>query len=289
MIESILIAVDAAPFADRVGPWIPDIVGAGVRRATLFHAIEETGEACARELDELRPRLDRLAVQLSARDVEADIALKRGDRVKWLVSLAELRTTQLLVVGARCSKEERGASIGVTLRLLLEQSHVPLLVLNGVRASAQLRLFERPCLLAGRRPDSRVETRARALIPATLHPVTSVPSDPSSVSLFVHRPRAGRVDDRTAASLRRPARCSLSRLPRLQTTPLGVRNTVTPPTEAAGAMPNPGGARRTPGAAERPSSVSLWGRRPIPVAALDAFRGSGRTQRADNCASVSSP
>ena len=107
VIESILIAVDAAPFADRVGPWLPDIVGAGVRRATLFHAIEGTGDACAKELDELRPRLDRLAVQLSARDIETDIALKRGDRVKWLVSLAALRTTQLLVVGTRCSRLAR--------------------------------------------------------------------------------------------------------------------------------------------------------------------------------------
>ena len=242
MIESILIAVDAAPFADRVGPWIPDIVGAGVRRATLFHAIEGTGEACARELDELRPRLDRLAVQLSARDVEADIALKRGDRVKWLVSLAELRTTQLLVVGARCSKEERGASIGATLRLLLEQSHVPLLVLNDVRVSAQLRLFERPCLIAGRRPDSRVETRAKALVPATLHPVTSVPSDPSSVSLFVTGPEpAGMTFEQLIAQAACPVLAFPS--PSLADHAPGSPNTVTPPTEAAGAMPNPGAAR----------------------------------------------
>ena len=242
MIESILIAVDAAPFADRVGPWIPDIVGAGVRRATLFHAIEETGEACARELDELRPRLDRLAVQLSARDVEADIALKRGDRVKWLVSLAELRTTQLLVVGAHCSKEERGASIGVTLRLLLEQSHVPLLVINGARVNAQLRLFERPCLIAGRRPDSRVETRAKALIPATLHSVTAVPSDPSYASLFVTGPEpAGMTFDQLTAQATCPVLAFPS--PSLADHAPGSPNTVTPPTEVTGAMPNPGGAR----------------------------------------------
>jgi nucleotide-binding universal stress UspA family protein len=242
VIESILIAVDAAPFADRVGPWIPDIVGAGVRRATLFHAIEETGEACARELDELRPRLDRLAVQLSARDVEADIALKRGDRVKWLVSLAELRTTQLLVVGARCSKEERGASIGTTLRLLLEQSHVPLLVLNGVRVGAQPRLFERPFLIAGRRPDSRVETRAKALIPATLHPVNSVPSDPSSASLLVTGPEpAGMTFEQLIAQAACPVLAFPS--PSLVDHAPGSPNTVIPPTEATGAMPNPGGAR----------------------------------------------
>ena len=100
MIESLLIAVDAAPFADRVAGYLPDLVSAGVRRATLFHAIEGVGAECVKELDNLRPRLDRLAVQLSAREVEADIALKRGDRVRWLTSLAELRTCQVLVVGA---------------------------------------------------------------------------------------------------------------------------------------------------------------------------------------------
>ncbi len=242
VIESILIAVDAAPFADRVGPWLPDIVGAGVRRATLFHAIEGTGEACARELDELRPRLDRLAVQLSARDVEADIALKRGDRVKWLVSLAALRTTQLLVVGARCSKEERGGPIGSTLRLLLEQSHVPLLVLSGVRIPTQLRLFERPCLVAGRRPDGRVETRAQSLVPATLHPVTSVPSDPSGASLLVTGPEpAGMTFDQLIAQAACPVLAFPA--PSLAAHTPGSPNTVSPPTEAAGAMPNPGGVR----------------------------------------------
>jgi nucleotide-binding universal stress UspA family protein len=242
VIESILIAVDAAPFADRVGPWLPDIVGAGVRRATLFHAIEETGAACARELDELRPRLDSLAVQLSARDVEADIALKRGDRVKWLVSLAALRTTQLLVVGARCSREEQGASIGSTLRLLLEQSHVPLLVLSGSRPSAQPRLFERPCLLAGRRPDGRVETRAKALVPATLHPVTSVPGESAGASLIVTGPEPAGM---TLSQLIAQAACPVLVFPApslADHTP-GSPNTVTPPAEASRATPNPGAAR----------------------------------------------
>ena len=241
MIESILIAVDAAPFADRVGPWIPDIVGAGVRRATLFHAIEGTGEACARELDELRPRLDRLAVQLSARDVEADIALKRGDRVKWLVSLTELRTTQLLVVGARCSKEERGASIGATLRLLLEQSHVPLLVLSGPRLPAQPRLFERPCLVAGRRYEGRVEHVARALVPATLHPVSSAPGDPcsSGASLLVTGPEpVGMTLDQLFAQAACPV--LVFPAPSLAEHTPGSPNTVIPPKEASGVTPNTG-------------------------------------------------
>jgi len=242
VIESILIAVDAAPFADRVGPWLPDIVGAGVRRATLFHAIEGTGEACAQELDELRPRLDRLAVQLSARDVEADIALKRGDRVKWLVSLAALRTTQLLVVGARCSRVEQGAPIGSTLRLLLEQSHVPLLVLSGARPTAQLRLFERPCLLGSRRPDSRVEQRARTLVPATLHPATNVPGDCTGATLLVTGSEpAGMTLDQLIAQA--PCPVLVFPAPSLADHTPGSPNTVTPPTEAQSAMPNTGAAR----------------------------------------------
>jgi nucleotide-binding universal stress UspA family protein len=242
VIESILIAVDAAPFADRVGPWLPDIVGAGVRRATLFHAIEGTGDACAQELDELRPRLDRLAVQLSARDVEADIALKRGDRVKWLVSLAALRTTQLLIVGTRCSKLEAAPTVGSTLRLLLEQSHVPLLVLSGLRPAAQPRLFERPCLLAGRRPDSRVEMRAKALVPATLHPATSVPGECAGASLFVTGPEpAGMTLDQLLAQAACPV--LVFPAPSLADHTPGSPNTANPPAEASSATPKTGAAR----------------------------------------------
>jgi len=241
VIESILIAVDAAPFADRVGPWLPDIVGAGARRATLFHAIEGTGDDCARELDELRPRLDRLAVQLSARDVEADIALKRGDRVKWLVSLAALKTTQLLIVGTRCSRQEAAPTIGSTLRLLLEQSHVPLLVLGGSRLEAQPRLFERPCLVASRRPEGRVEARARALVPATLHTVTSAPGDPcpSGASLLVTGPEpAGTTLDQLLAQAACPV--LVFPAPSLVDHPPGSPGTATPPPEVSGVTPNPG-------------------------------------------------
>jgi nucleotide-binding universal stress UspA family protein len=241
VIESILIAVDAAPFADRVVPWLPDIVGAGVRRATLFHAIEEMGEACARELDELRPRLDRLAVQLSARDVEADIALKRGDRVKWLVSLAALRTMQLLVVGSRCSRDEQTAPIGSTLRQLVEQSHVPLLVLSGPRPPAQPRLFERPCLIADRRYEGRVEQRARALVPATLHPVSSASGDPcsSGASMLVTGPEpVGTTLDQLLTQAACPV--LVFPAPSLADHTLGGPNTAIPPTEASGATPRTG-------------------------------------------------
>ena len=241
MIESILIAVDAAPFADRVGPWLPDIVGAGVRRATLFHAIEGTGEDCARELDELRPRLDRLAVQLSARDVEADIALKRGDRVKWLVSLAALRTTQLLVVGARCSRTDHGGAIGSTLRLLVEQSDVPLLVVGCPRVASQPRLFERARLVGCRRHDAQVEARARALVPATLHAAVPGPGDPGleGASLLVAGPEPA---EGTLDQLIAQATCPVLVFPApsLAGHAPGSPCTVTPPPEGPGTAPRPG-------------------------------------------------
>jgi len=243
VIESILIAVDAAPFADRVGPWLPDIVGAGVRRATLFHAIEGTGDDCARELDELRPRLDRLAVQLSARDVEADIALKRGDRVKWLVSLAALRATQLLVVGIRCSKSGQGSALGSTLRLLVEQADVPLLVLGGPRAAAQPRLFERPCLVSCRRHGDRVGLRARALLPATLREATPTPGDPgpTGASLLVTGPEpAGITLDQLIAQAACPV--LVFPAPSLADHAPGSPGTVTPPPERPGATPSSGAA-----------------------------------------------
>jgi nucleotide-binding universal stress UspA family protein len=190
VIESLLIAVDAAPFADRVATWLPDLVSAGVRRATLFHAIEGVGAECARELDELRPRLDRLAVQLSAREVEADIALKRGDRVRWLTSLAELRTCQVLVLGAHCSVKAPARAIGSTLQLLLEESRVPLLVVAAPSDPASPRLFERPYLLAGGPHVAELESRARALVPATLHTANLGPGEtvPPGASLVVTGP-----------------------------------------------------------------------------------------------------
>lgn len=163
--RSLIIAVDASPFADVACSWLPDLAATGVRRVTLFHAIEGTGAECVRELDALRPRLDRLAVQLSALSVETDIALKRGDRVKWLVSLAALQTSDLLVLGPRCSQVPPTGPIGSTLAVLLEESEVPLLVLGAQRRPADPSLFGRPVLVSGGQATV-VEARARRIFPA---------------------------------------------------------------------------------------------------------------------------
>ena len=236
VIESLLIAVDAAPFADRVAGWLPDLVSAGVRRATLFHAIEGVGTECVKELDTLRPRLDRLAVQLSAREVEADIALKRGDRVRWLTSLAELRTCQALVVGTHCSIAPQPATIGSTLRLLLEESRVPLMILTGSFEAGAPRLFERPFLLTGARNAAALEKAARALIPVALHTTTlgADGSVPPGASLIVTGPEpSGDAFERLLS------RCSCPVLvfpaPSLAVHLEKGPSTVTPPSEATGA------------------------------------------------------
>jgi len=236
VIESLLIAVDAAPFADRVAGWLPDLVSAGVRRATLFHAIEGVGAECAEELDALRPRLDRLAVQLAASEVEADIALKRGDRVRWLTSLAELRTSQIMVLGAHCSLAPSAQPIGSTLRLLLEESHVPLLVLPAPAARATPRLFERPYLLSDGRSAAALESRARALIPVPLHPTTLGPGDavPPDASLIVAGPElSGHAIERVIAESSCPV--LVFPAPSLSIHPeKGPSTVVTPPSEASG-------------------------------------------------------
>jgi hypothetical protein len=237
VIESLLIAVDAAPFADRVAGWLPDLVSAGVRRATLFHAIEGVGEECVKELDDLRPRLDRLAVQLSAREVEAEISLKRGDRVRWLTSLAELRTSQVLVVGSHCSMSSAPAGIGSTLRLLLEASHVPLLVLGAGHDPARPRLFEHPCLLSAGRYAAALESRARALVPVQLPAVSLGPGEtpPINTSLLVAGP-----DPSSDALGRLITRCSCPVLafpaPSLSLhSEKGPSTVLTPPSEVSGA------------------------------------------------------
>ncbi|MBI4542350.1 MAG: universal stress protein [Gemmatimonadetes bacterium] len=165
-----LIAVDAAPFAERVSSWLPDLVPAGVRRATLLHIIQRAGEACADELDELRPSLDRLAVHLSAHAVEAEVALKRGDRARWILTLAELRAAQLIVMGPHCSISDDAGPIGSTLRLVLEESPVPLLLIGVAKVSDGPRLFERPFLFSAHQPDPVLEGLARWLIPASILP-----------------------------------------------------------------------------------------------------------------------
>jgi len=235
VIESLLIAVDAAPFADRVAGWLPDLVSAGVRRATLFHAIEGVGAECVKELDNLRPRLDRLAVQLSAREVEADIALKRGDRVRWLTSLAELRTCQALVVGAHCSVAP-SATIGATLRLLLEESHVPLLILTSAYDAASPRLFDRPYLLSTGRQTAALEKAARSLVPVTLHTTTLGAGEtiPPGASLLVTGPEpSGDAFERLLARSSCPV--LVFPAPSLAVQPEKGPSTVTPPSEATGA------------------------------------------------------
>ncbi len=236
MIESLLIAVDAAPFADRVASWLPDLVSAGVRRATLFHAIEGIGAECVKELDDLRPRLDRLAVQLSAREVETEISLKRGDRVRWLTSLAELRTGQVVVLGTHCSVAPSARPIGSTLRLMLEASHAPLLVLGSAFEPKAPRLFERPYLLAGRQ-SAALEPRARSLVPVPLRAVAADAVDglPADASLIVAGPEAS-----SDAFERLITRCSCPVLafpaPSLSLHPEKGPSTVfTPPSEASGA------------------------------------------------------
>jgi nucleotide-binding universal stress UspA family protein len=238
VIESLLIAVDAAPFADRVAGWLPDLVGAGVRRATLFHAIEGVGSECVKELDDLRPRLDRLAVQLSAREVETDISLKRGDRVRWLTSLAELRTSQILVVGQRGASTSSASAIGSTLRLLMESARVPLLVITAAREAAAPRLFDRPFLLDGGARSAALESRARLLLPVPLHS-SALQADqnaPPGASLLVTGPEIS--GDAFGRLLRR---CSCPVLafpaPSLSLQPeRGPSTVLTPPSEASGAV-----------------------------------------------------
>ena len=237
VIESLLIAVDAAPFADRVAGWLPDLLSAGVRRATLFHAIEGVGADCVKELDDLRPRLDRLAVQLSAREVEADIALKRGDRVRWLTSLAELRTSQVLVLGVRCSVAPSQPTIGSTLRLLLEESHVPLLVLPAPADPAGPRLFDQPLLLSSGRTNAALEARARALIPVPLRAAALLSGDtaPQGASLIVVGPDlSGHACERLITRSSCPV--LVFPAPSLSVQPeKGPSTVVTPPSEVSGA------------------------------------------------------
>jgi hypothetical protein len=237
VIESLLIALDAAPFADRVAGWLPDLVSAGVRRATLFHAIEGVGAECAKELDALRPRLDRLAVQLAASEVEAEIALKRGDRVRWLTSLAELRTSQIMVLGAHCSLTPNARPIGTTLRLLLTESQVPLLVLATPAPRGAPHLFERPYLLSDSRPAAALESRARALIPVALRPAMLGPGDavPPDASLIVTGPDlSGHSLEQVISGSSCPV--LVFPAPSLSAHPeKGPSTVVTPPSEASGA------------------------------------------------------
>jgi len=124
MLGTLLVSVDSARFAERVREWLPDLVRTGVRRATLFHAIDEARGEVSAELEDLRPELDRLAVALSSQSVQTDVALKRGDAAHWLLALSTSRHADLLLV-------EAPADAGAANRLLdiLEQARCPVLVL----------------------------------------------------------------------------------------------------------------------------------------------------------------
>lgn len=133
MTASIIIAIDSAESADHVAEWLPVLITARFRRVTLFHAVPEAAAAVGEELDALRPLLDRLAVALSAHAVETDIAFKRGDAVKWLIALAELRHSELLVVSLPGRQPEY-------VERLCAQSTVPVLALPACRPRPGMRI-----------------------------------------------------------------------------------------------------------------------------------------------------
>ena len=131
MVNSVLISLESACLAERLRDWLPDLVRTGLRRVTLFHAIDDSRGGVSEELEGIRPELDRLAVALSSHSVEADVALKRGDPVTWLVALATSRHVDLIVV-------ETPVDAGAANRLLelLEQAPCPVLAMPG-RVPAQ--------------------------------------------------------------------------------------------------------------------------------------------------------
>jgi len=191
MFTSSLIAVDAAPFAQRLAGWLPDLVGGGLRRVTLLHAIEGDTAGVAAELDELRPILDRLALTLTSQAVETEIALKRGDVVKWMQALAELRHIDVVVVGPPRTTDVASSTVG----RLLDASPVAVLVLGQERDPDGIPLFDHPVLLADSADDALLEPAARALMPAPVRPTRLAPqgAPAAGASLLVTGPApAGR-------------------------------------------------------------------------------------------------
>src|SRR5512140_517991 len=167
MPSSLLIAVDGAQCAEHIDAWLPVLVTAGFQRATLFHAVREDYHKVADSLDALRPLLDRLANTLSAHGIDTDVALKRGDVVKWLIALAEVRKSDLIVVALPAA---RGA-MPEYLEELSAGSPIPVLVLPTGQPRSQGRLYARPMRIAGS-DDAELSGAAATLIHAPLSTVT---------------------------------------------------------------------------------------------------------------------
>lgn len=165
MPNSLLIAVDGAQCAEHIDAWLPVLVTAGFQRATLFHAVREEYQKVADSLDALRPLLDRLANTLSAHGIDTDVALKRGDVVKWLSALAEVRHSDLIVVALPA-----GRTIPEYLDELCAGSPIPVMVLPAGQPRSQGRLYAKPLLVyAGERDDTaEVAAAAASLIHATM-------------------------------------------------------------------------------------------------------------------------
>ncbi len=162
MPNSLLIAVDGAKSAEQIDAWLPVLVTAGFQRATLFHAVREDYQKVADALDALRPLLDRLANTLSAHGIDTDVALKRGDVVKWLIALAEVRKSDLIVAAlpsARVRPEY--------LEELTAGSPIPVLVLPAGQPKAQGRLYAKPVMIEGS-DDVELAAAANTLIHATM-------------------------------------------------------------------------------------------------------------------------
>ncbi len=163
MPNSLLIAVDGARCAEHIDAWLPVLVTAGFQRATLFHAVREEYQKVADSLDALRPLLDRLANTLSAHGIDTDVALKRGDVVKWLIALAEVRRSDLIVVALPAAR----GPMPEYLDELCAGAPIPVLVLPAGQPRNQGRLYARPLMVSGS-DDAELAAAAGSLIHATL-------------------------------------------------------------------------------------------------------------------------
>lgn len=166
MPSSILIAIDSAKGAEHIAAWLPVLASARFCRASLFHAVPEDSPDVSKDLDALRPLLDKLAVSLSAHGVQTDVAFKRGDVVKWLIALAELRRSDLIVA----STMREGARLPGYLERLCLESPVPVLVLPKAQPGGAGTLDAHPVLLLGAE-ESKVESFASDVVHAPLLPM----------------------------------------------------------------------------------------------------------------------